>query len=162
MTRLIKSRKSQMKMFETIIVLVVVFIMAIFALVYYNGQQQKDVQKMQEDAKKLQAMEIMKVANYLPELQCAKDNIETTNCVDIIKASAFSEISMENKLYYNNLFSKSNITLVELYPGSRSWTLYYNPPAKKASIQKNFVPILLYDPVSGRNSAGMIVIEVYG
>jgi len=98
-------RKAQLKMFETISVLVVFFFILIFGLVWYNNNQKEQLKTLIEENNQLRAMEIMKIANNLPELQCSMENIQTTNCFELSKLDSFSEVAASNKLYYINLFT---------------------------------------------------------
>lgn len=160
-----QNRKAQVKMFETISVMVVFFFILIFGLVYYNNTQITEIRKIEEENSQLRAIETMKVVNNLPELQCSMENIQSTNCFELSKLNSFVTIVPRNKLYYTNLFFYSNITVSQIYPapaaGSGIWHIYESKPKKITSAQKQFVPILIYDSVARKYRAGMLVVEVY-
>jgi len=163
--------KAQIKMFETISVLVVFFFILIFGLVYYNNTQKKEIQQIIDENSQLRAMETMKIVNNLPELQCSLENIQTTNCFELLKLQNLREVISKNMLYYTNLFSYSNITVRQIYPkladpASGRWEIYTNAPKtassrKGLSLQKQFIPILIYDSVKRRYYAGLLTVEVY-
>ncbi len=157
------TRKAQVKMFETISVLIIFFFILIFGLVYYNNTQKKEIQNLLDENNQLRVMETMKVAMNLPELQCSMENIQTTNCFELVKLQNFQEVVSNNKLYYTSLFSYSKLYVSQIYPsvGPMEWELYSSQPKSIASTQKNFIPILIYDSVNRRYNAGMLVVEVY-
>jgi hypothetical protein len=155
-----QAKKAQVKMFETIAVVIVFFFFLIFGLVYYNSTQTKQIAAMADEDKQLRSIEIMKVATYLPELQCSTDNVLTPNCLDLTKLQSFGDISAANKVYYSNLFSYGKIYVEQIYPTDETWTIYLNPKAGSKSSIPNFIPILIYDPVSLRYRAAILVAEV--
>jgi hypothetical protein len=156
--------RAQIKMFETISVLVVFFFILIFGLVWYNNSQRGEIKKILDENNQLRAMETVSIAINLPELQCSIENIQTTNCFELVKLESFRQITPQNKLYYTNLFSYANLTVRQLYPRLSSggvWELYANKPKKVTSNQKQFVPILIYDSINRRYYAAMLTVEVY-
>jgi len=159
-------KKAQVKMFETIAVIIVFFFMLIFGLVYYNGTQQREIKKMIDEDRQLRAIEIMKIVTYLPELQCSIDNVLTANCIDLAKLENFKAVSDENRLYYTNMFSFGKIYVRQIYPPVSSpsesdYQLYLNDKTKTRDTVSNFIPLLIYDSVSRKYRAGILVVELY-
>jgi hypothetical protein len=157
-------KKAQIKMFETIAVLIVFFFMLIFGLVYYNSTQTREIKRMIDDDKQLRAIEIMKTATYLPELQCSIDNVLTSNCLDRVKLESFAEVSDTNRMYYSNFFSFGKIYVNETYPAKPDKTInkviYLNDKTTNKNKITNFIPILIYDPIGRAYAAGVLVVEV--
>jgi hypothetical protein len=157
--------RAQIKMFETISVLVVFFFILIFGLVWYNNSQRAEIVKILDENNQLRAMETVSIATNLPELQCSLENIQTTNCFELVKLDSFRSVTTTNKLYYTNLFSSANLTVRQIYPqpapGSGVWELYSSKPKKTTSTQKQFVPVLIYDSVARKYYAAMLTVEVY-
>lgn len=160
------TKKAQIKMFETIAVIIVFFFILVFALVYYNGTQRREIQNMIDEDKQLRAIEIIKIVTYLPELQCSMDNVLTANCVDLTKLENFREVSDANLLYYTSMFSYGKIYVEQIYPPisaaeSKEYILYHNNKTKTKEISSNFIPILIHDPINRKNRAGILVVEIY-
>jgi hypothetical protein len=153
-------KKAQIKMFETIAVLIVFFFMLIFGLVYYNSTQTREIKRMIEDDKQLRAIEIMKTATYLPELQCSIDNVLTSNCLDKVKLESFADVSDTNRLYYANFFSFGRIYVNETYPEQWGKVIFLNDKTTNKNKITNFIPILIYDPIDRKYAAGVLVVEV--
>lgn len=156
-----KSNKAQIKMFETIAVIVVFFFILVIGLIYYSGVQNREIKKMQEEDKELRAIEIMKIATYLPELQCSMDNVLTANCIDLAKLENSEIHFSQNRLYYTNIFSFGNITVRQIYPEDKEYNLYFsNRPSARDRTTSN-IPILIYDSINRRNYAGILIVEQY-
>jgi hypothetical protein len=154
------SRKAQIKMFETIAVIIVFFFILIFGLVYYNSTQISAIKKMDEDNKQLRSIEIMKTATYLPELQCSINNNINSNCLDITKIDNFKLLSDHNRLYYVNVLSYGSINVTQIYPTSWEKVIYENRKKTAKSKTLNYIPILIYDPVNTTFGAGYMEVEV--
>jgi hypothetical protein len=153
-------KRAQIKMFETIAVIIVFFFMLIFGLVYYNSTQTREIKRMIDDDKQLRAIEIMMTAASLPELQCSIDNVITENCLDLIKLESFAEISDINRMYYSNFFSFGRIYVNETYPDQWGKVIYLNDKTTNKNKITNFIPILIYDPIKRAYAAGVLVVEV--
>jgi hypothetical protein len=153
-------KSAQIKMFETIAVIIVFFFMLVFGLVYYNSTQTSEIKRMADDDKQLRSIEIMKTATYLPELQCSIDNVLTANCLDLIKLESFGDVSDVNRLYYTNFFSFGKIYVNETYPEQWGKVIYLNDKTTNKNKITNFIPILIYDPVERKYAAGVLVVEV--
>jgi hypothetical protein len=157
-------KKAQIKMFETIAVIIVFFFILIFGLVYYNSTQINAIKKMDEANKQLRSIEIMKIATYLPELQCSNNNVLKANCLDSIKIDKFSELSSENKPYYLNVLGYGSINVTQVYPitwGDKTEkTIYEMRKSNPKSRTVNYIPIVILDPVKRTYSAGYMEVEV--
>jgi len=160
---MMRSQKAQAKMFETIAVIIVFFFILIFGLVYYNGTQQREIQNMIDEEKQLRTIEIMKIATYLPELQCSRDNVlVATNCLDLTKLENFKTVSDGNLLYYTNMFSFGKIYVRQIYPpNDEEYVLYFNDKTKTKDKISNFIPVLINDPINRKYFAGILVVELY-
>jgi hypothetical protein len=161
-----RSRKAQIKMFETIAVIIVFFFILVFGLVYYNGTQQREIKNMIDEDRQLRAIEIMKITTYLPELQCSIDNVLTANCIDLTKLQNFKTVSDDNRLYYTSMFSYGKIYIQQIYPEpagteEKEYVLYYNDKTKSKDKVSNFIPILIYNPLNRKYRAGVLVVELY-
>jgi hypothetical protein len=159
-------KKAQIKMFETIAVIIVFFFILVFGLVYYNSTQQREIRNMIDEDRQLRAIEIMKITTYLPELQCSIDNVLTTNCIDLTKLQNFKEVSDNNRLYYTSMFSYGKIYVQRIYPEpaageEKEYILYLNDKTKSKDKVASFIPILIYNPLNRKYLSGVLVVELY-
>ena len=167
MVRKIKTdRKSQLKMTENIAVLFVFFLILAFGMIFYMNVMKSTAQKEEEENFALKAIRITQLVNYLPELQCSMENIVIDACFDIMKVEAFAEIVDENQFYYYDFFEYSNISVTEVYPDQRTWTIYENLPddhIQKSSLVTH-VPISLFNATAKGNKVyrfGVLNVVVY-
>jgi hypothetical protein len=160
-------KKAQIKMFETIAVLVVVFFLIFFGLYFYQSSQMDAFKKSMTEDNYLKEIELIKVINYLPELQCSIDNVVTSNCIDVQKLRAFKAKTLDSKTYYTSILKSTKISVKEIYPSASlpdfapEYEVFANVPASYSETNKEFIPILLYDPGAKRYIAGMMTVEVY-
>ncbi len=158
-------KKAQIKMFETIAVIIVFFFILVFGMVYYNSTQIRELERMKSEDSQLRAIEIIKTVTYLPELECSKTD---SNCIDLLKLQNFEDFSEGNKLYYYNIFFSSNISVRQLYPApdialgeKEEYQIYYNPNNRSRSTVSSFIPVLIYDPLNKKYRAGVLQVELY-
>ena len=113
------NRKSQLKIGETIAILIVFFMLLVLGIFFYIGVQQATSQKTFERESDISAIEVVQRASTLPELQCSSGNDIEDNCIDIYKL-AFLNQSISNdpssQEHYAGLFGLSKIEVKILSP----------------------------------------------
>jgi len=144
-----KSRKSQVKMFETIAVLVVFFFILIFGVSFYFVIQRSSFNRQVERNSQLLSIQTTQKVSDLPELDCALAGIQIDNCVDKIKLDMLNEALQDDakKLSYFKVLGYSEVTLRTVYPEFKKYDIYKREPDGYASAYKNQIPVLLYDPI---------------
>lgn len=163
-----KTKKAQIKMFETIAVLLIFFVLIGFGLIFYVRVYSGSIQETGEEYFELKAIQTAQLVSFLPELQCTSPtsmNIVDDNCFDLLKVKALSEIIKDNpKLrneYYYDLFGSSNISIEQIYPSEMKWDVYDKSPANKKSMSSIKIPISLYNAISRKNNFGVLNIDIY-
>jgi len=163
-----KTKKAQIKMFETIAVLLIFFVLIGFGLIFYGKIQSQGVQENQDENFELKAIQTAQLVSFLPELQCTSPTsitIVDDNCFDLLKIKALSEIIKNNpKLkneYYYDIFGSSKISVEQIYPSEMNWDIYDKPPSNKKSMSSIKIPISLYNASSNENNFGVLNIDVY-
>lgn len=123
---ILRKKKGQMQMMETIGVLFIFFILVVFGMIFYFKYQQIALQEKQEELTAARAMDSTLVALFLPELQCSRSGAEAEdNCIDISKLDALEEVMSDySSEYYFNIFSYSRIYVEMVYPTNYTWTIY--------------------------------------
>lgn len=169
--------RGQIKMFETIGVLIVFFFLLFTGSIFYFGAQKSSLLKEKVRANEQYAFQIVLKALYLPELDCSFLVTQRDNCVDRIKLQKLSQLIAANetvrKDYYTD-FGYAEITVDEAYPGNSTWNLYENVPTEirmekgkeievpsftdKRTTQS---PILIYDAWLDNYAFGVMEVSVY-
>lgn len=122
-------KKAQIKMGETIAVLVIFFFLLIFGFAFYVKVQEKFFEEQHSKQLNLKALQITQKASYLPELQCSVQNIQFDNCFDVHKINSFYSIIRNNMTLigdYYEIFGFSKIYIQEIYPGNDTYMIYNN------------------------------------
>ncbi len=156
--------RAQIKMFETVAVLVVFFFLLVTGSVFYFGAQKSALQKEKIKASEQYAFQIVLKALYLPELDCSFLVTQRDNCIDKIKLGDLAQLIATDKTARTDYFSEfgyATVHVTEAYPGNTSWTLYDNTPEKYLSKLVTQSPILLYDAWKDEYAFGVIEVSVY-
>lgn len=154
---LLRKKKGQMNMMETIMVLIVFFFLLVIGLVFYAyiqvGNAKADVKKYSD----LKAIENMQKLLFLPELQCGGGD-EVFTCIDVFKLKALSDVMANgtNRVYYSDELGDSLVMVEEVYPGNQSWALYNRSTGKGTA---SFIPVSLWYPIEDEYHMGLITIR---
>jgi len=156
-------KKAQIQMMETIAVLLIFFILIVLGIIFYGRVMKGNLEQEKEEQLQLQAIKVAQRASFLPELQCSQDNIVSENCIDLLKLNAAAIVmdKQANEIFYYDRFLFSKITVNEIYPDARQWTLYDRPLSDFTSKIITNVPISLYEPVEDSYKFGVMNIEYY-
>lgn len=157
-------KKAQVKMFETIGVLIVFFFLLIAGAVFYFSIQGSSLQKELVKQTQLKSLKSAQRAVFLPELDCSFVSVQRENCFDTYKLSALQEVISQNdriKMMYFKNFGYSSISVQEIYPASRVFGLYNNPPQEFSSAIKSRLPVVLYDPVTRDSAFAVMEVTTY-
>lgn len=156
--------RGQIKMFETVGVLVVFFFLLIIGTYFYFNAQASALQTEKLQANEQHALQIVLKALHLPELDCSFLVTQRDNCIDAIKLDKLSTMLAENDALqerYFTTFGNARISIAEAYPGNASTTLYENQPAEYTGAIASHNPILLYHPWTNTYAFGVIEVTVY-
>ncbi len=165
-----KTKKAQIKMFETIAVLLIFFILIGFGLIFYSKIQGQGFQAKTDENFELKAIQTAQLVSFLPELKCSSDGVPTKDCFDKLKVDALNEVlnNPQNKDikdgYYFDIFGFSNITIEQIYPSiqDNNWAIYEKIPDDYKAKSSIKIPISLYDAISREYGFGVLNIDVYG
>ena len=157
-------KHAQIKMFETVAVLVVFFFLLITGSVFYFGAQKSALQKEKVKVSEQYAFQVVLKALYLPELDCSFLVTQKDNCIDKIKLERLSKLINSSETVsadYFNEFGYASIAVSEAWPGDSNWKLYENIPPDYLSKLVTQSPILLYDAWQDTYAFGVIEVSVY-
>jgi hypothetical protein len=156
-------RKAQIKMFETIAVLVVFFFLLVFGVSFYFVLQRSSLNRQIERNSQITSVEFTQKISDLPELDCALAGIEIDNCIDRIKLEKLMEALQDDMLalYYFNIFGYSRISLRTVYPEITETELYAREPESFASAYRNQIPLLIYDTLENDYAFSVLEVTTY-
>jgi len=161
-----KSKRAQIKMFETIGVLVVFFFLLAIGSSFYFGAQNSALKKEKDRVSEQLAFNTFLKALYLPELDCSFLVTQKDNCIDKIKLGLLSDLLRTNSSAhtdYYGVFGDATVNVTQVYPPSDfAVTLYENRPGNVSQfVGKSQSPILLFDSWNDEYAFGMVEVTVY-
>ncbi|MBI4151288.1 hypothetical protein HY492_04120 [Candidatus Woesearchaeota archaeon] len=155
--------RGQVKMFETLAVLVVFFFFLIFGASFYFKLQENSLMRELDKTGQLRAIQVSQKSLHLPELDCSFVNVQRDNCFDILKAQKFGALvtADENALIeYFKTFEYSTLTVYGVYPVPSTIVLYDRQ--RDGSVTVLQIPLLLYDARQGDYGFGYLEVKAYG
>ena len=158
-------KKAQIKIGESIAVLMIFFVLVIVGIVFWSRYSQVQMQGQQETDILSQAIKISQTITYLSELQCSTLEVIKFSCFDLYKINATQGLLAENNQnmtnYYYDILGYSNITIYSIYPKNQSWNIYDFPGGNISGYVSTQVPVAILDPVNNQFSFGYIDVAVY-
>ena len=156
--------KAQIKMFETIGILIVFFILISIALSLYFFLQKTSYTKDLENQRQQNTLMLIQKMLYLPELDCNFLQTTQDHCIERLKAQSLKTLIQTNptaQQEYYQTFGLSTITITTLYPVHEKIILYDRTPTNPTRIFKTQNPIIMHDALSQTNSFAVIEITTY-
>lgn len=155
-------KKAQLKIGETIAVLIVFFVLLFFGIMFYSNLERENIKEQVEDIEQQASIDIAQRIQFLPELKCTSGDITRTLCIDKIKMRAFKNISSQSMTYYQSVFGSSKIEVAEIYPEFSNYTLLYQGPESQQYFT-TFLPISIFEPLPypGKYKVGMLKVTYY-
>jgi hypothetical protein len=157
-------KKAQLEIMQTVMILFFVIILLIGAVVMVTVHQGYKYSAKTSDYEILGTLRADQTMNFLPEIQCSKENVVMKDCFDMYKVRTFLDVASENQLYYATLLGNANATLSVFEPG-KGWstpvTLYDNPVEEYTSITRMMRPITVYNPVSDKTYFGKLEVTYF-
>lgn len=151
-------KKAQVKMFETIAVLIIFFFLLAIGLVFYYNYQTASLQAEKEKIAQLYAFQIATKTFSMPELDCSVGGLRLANCFDKIKINEFKNILNENeaRFFYFKEFGFATIKIQEIYPNNNEFILYNITPKLYKSKYTSFSPMILFNPLDGEGCMNLV------
>jgi hypothetical protein len=157
-------KKSQIKMGETMAILVIFFFLVMFGFSFYTKIQKVSFEKQQKLMRDLAIIKLTQRASFMTEFQCSFKDISVDNCYDSLKLEAFEDV-IENepgvKDYYFSMFGDTHIRIKEIYPGQTEYLIYDNPLAEWTFKDEVVWPISIYNATTKRFSIGLMNVTMY-
>lgn len=158
-------KRAQIKLFETIGVLVIFFFLLSTGVVFYFKMQESGLRKELLQYSEQKRFQTVQKALYLPELECSFAGVPKEICVDKFKLAGLEKLLREQPnlaMNYFGLFGYARVVVREISPDSGFEAVLYSktPDEYRASL-KSFSPVLIYHPEKDvRGFYGFGVMEV--
>lgn len=153
-------KKSQMKMGESMVIIIIFLFLIVFGLVFYVRYKIIDVEKAAKENAELIAIQTVQKIQFLPELQCSVEGTINYNCIDILKLVSFSELSDDKLGVYEAMFPKTKISVKQIYPEGYEWVVY----GKEYLLDDQHyfsIPFALYNATEKQHYFGYVEIMVF-
>ena len=174
------TRQAQLKMMESMMVIVIFIFLIGVALIFYGGVQRQSLKNYATEKSEMGAIILTQDIAFLPELSCTDKNVAVDTCVDLYKAQALYAVlndptpNIPAQLYYRQKFQNTNISFKIVYPPSRKtdWEPIYTPDldddgdgvpdVRITGKQTAELPVAIKDPSQLYNeySVGLLRVEV--
>ena len=155
-----RRKRSQMKIGESMVVIIIFLILIVFGLVFYVRFKLIQVDSDAKLNAELIAIQTAQKIQFLPELQCSTEGTVDYNCVDILKLATFDELDYAKTGIYEAMFPKTKISVKQIYPTGPSWTVY----GKDSLIGETHyfaIPVALFNATSKKYNFGYVEIKVF-
>src|SRR3989338_2260511 len=147
-----KQTKAQIKMMETIAVLGVFFVILVMGLIFYSRFQEVSIKKVGSEVFEQDIIRVVQLVSYMPEIQCATDQVTEFNCYDLYKLRAMQTLFEKDPVvaeYYFQVFEFSNVTIKKVFPlPEESITIYDRQPNDMTGIIFTRVPVSIFNPIT--------------
>ena len=158
------SRRAQIQLFESIAVLLVFFVIVGFAITFYFFISKTGASREHARAVELSAITTAQKVSTLPELDCVQVGVHVEKCFDELKVDSFSALVGGNKDAfepYHDTLGYSKLVITKVYPSTGTILLYDNKPRENISIEKTFLPINTYNPITKIYGFALLEVSFY-
>lgn len=152
-------RKSQIKMTETIGIIIIFFVIVLFALIFYSQYQKSALTKQKQEILAKDVISLSLRTAYLQEIRC-EQTTETGTCIDLYKLDALKQVIQENETFYSNLFGTANIYFKDII-NKITYDIYNNTLPDFTKKTRITTPILLRDVTKDKNYFGVLYVDYY-
>ena len=156
-------KKSQMKMIESIFVIIIFMIILMIVVVFFARFQRTETQFASLERSLRESVELVQTVASLPEVSCSQGASILETCVDLIKLEILDELSSSERLYYFDIFRYATIVVRQFFPDSDedlSWVVY-NLTKPDSSFFTTAIPVGLYDSDGRRTYFGIMEVTYY-
>lgn len=157
-------KKSQMKMMESILVLIIFFFLLVFGIVFYTRFSQSDAEDQFRERMLRQGMDATERFQYSPEVLCVGVRGDVrTDCFDLINLDIFKKVAEDRYLQYSQIYPNMVIEGNIIFPESkeRSWVIYNSSSEELRAHSSSFIPAAFFNATSRQNYFGFIKIEAW-
>lgn len=169
-----------MKMGETMMVLVVFFMLVMVGLIIYSGYRKDSLERKAAESDALKSIEIATMLTELPEMQCSEFMcINCDNAIDLLKLQALSDgcpdcdedyaysVIRSNRVVYAGMFSTTTVKVNVIDSVSEddaaivTYNVYNASGLKETALNPYFIPVNVYDALTDECKMGVVEIVTW-
>jgi hypothetical protein len=162
------TKKSQLKIMETVFILIIFFILLMIGLIFYSNIEANSLAKINElDQQRNMLKFAISISNF-PELSCTELTSELSEgCFDLYKIRVFSQLREDDEfkrdmiLNYFDLFGDSVITIREVFPDKAEFMIFNKTLDGSKDIKYSFIPVIVRDPADKKDIFAYLEIRTY-
>ena len=163
---ILKMKKGQVNLMETVAVLFIFFLLVTFGLFFYYSFQKGAIETQREEILMMRAMETTSYSLELPELYCSRAEAEAEgHCFEVGKLKHANDTINGNRDYYFDIFSYAKIVVHQVYPEPKEYPIYDYVPSTWTRREPTFFVVVLKDDFvtqgGGIYGLGYLEVEVY-
>ena len=160
------SKKGQIDLLETIMVLVVIVVMLVIGIYFYYRVNIASIEETEKGFTEDDVKILLSSVPNMPEIKCSSNLVER-ECIDMGKLLSFRQIISNNLGWYKEYFGKVNLIIEQVYPeqeeecsagnypNCKTFNLFSNARGKIV----NSIVVSLYDPKTKTHRIGRLRIE---
>jgi Na+-transporting methylmalonyl-CoA/oxaloacetate decarboxylase gamma subunit len=157
--------KGQMKMVESVFVVIIFMIILVIAIVFFSRFQRSESQFLATEKTLKESIQLAQTFASLPEVACTESGVVRENCIDLLKLQGMNDVSRTELSYYYDLFKYGTVTVVKIYPDTdddagQRWTIY-NKTKPGTGYFSTAIPMTLYDPTLDQRYFGLMEVRFY-
>ena len=164
----IMKKKSQIKLFESLAVLVVFFFLLVFGISFYFVLQKASINRQLTQQEELKFIQLVQKVSTLPELECSEVGIQLDNCIDILRLKTMQSLLVSSaavRQKYYDIFGFSRIVVEKIYPEESERITLIDQQRSTSNNATAFdvvqVPLALYNPLDKSFSFGVLEVRRY-
>lgn len=167
MNHYIKQKKAQIKMVESVFVVIFFFMLLMIGVVFMSKFQKTESVKITSEKDMKRAVQLAQSFSSLPELSCSINNVIEENCIDLVKLKKMVDLNKTDHLYYFDLFKYGsvNVEVLELSTGGEpSWDgpyIIYHQEKTNVDYSTIPLPMTIYDPTEKIYKFGIMSVTFY-
>lgn len=165
-----KIKKSQLRIGESMLVMIMFFMLLVIGLVFYAKVQQHIDKRDFEELAAKRAIDTALSIKAMPELSCTFIGAKQFDCIDELKLDAFK--GLLDKDYYSNMFYKVGVALVKVFPLEGGQPPSVQPENILFAVDEDLtsksgianvihLPVNIYHPIDDKYSYGYLRVEVF-
>ncbi len=158
-------RKGQIKLVESVFVIIIFMIILVIAIVFFSRFQRSESQFQDTQESLRQSVQMAQRFASLPEVACTENNAIRRNCVDLMKLENMDKLSTNEMVYYYDLFRYGTVTIEKLFPegdadSGNKWVIYNNTRDDMGFFSMG-IPMSIYNPETRQRYFGLMEVVYY-
>ena len=148
---LLKMKKAQLQMMESIFVLVIFLFLIGFGFVFYFSIAKGSAADAAVEVSEQRSVEAALFISQLPEIQCSEGGTERGACVDLFKVRALNSIMNQNNsdserflIHYYDLFGFVEVKIRPIYPAGDFLSIDSSTPRLETPVGCEYIDL---DPI---------------